>query len=294
MTADAQTLRQLEKNVRYQKSLGVAVELLTRDEIVSRVPFVKSDDLVGGTFGSRDGFIDPNGLTNAFLTRALAKGARYLNRAEVVDLVRGGAGRRVTAVKTTAGDFVAEFVINCAGPSAILIGRMAGVEVPVQPVRRQIAVTGPTDFLPRVIPMTIDLDTGLLIRRDGDGVSLAYSIPDEPPGFNLKFDPEFIELIAPMMMRRFPVLEPAGFNFSRCWAGCYEVTPDHHAILGESGVPGFLLCNGFSGHGIMHSLAAGLAMAELIVKGRAESIDIAPLSLRRFAEGKLLHEAAVL
>jgi sarcosine oxidase subunit beta len=294
MTADAQTLRQLEKNVRYQKSLGVAVELLTREEIVSRVPFVKSDDLVGGTFGSRDGFIDPNGLTNAFLTRALAKGARYLNRAEVVDLVRGGAGRRVTAVKTTAGDFVAEFVINCAGPSAILIGRMAGVEVPVQPVRRQIAVTGPTDFLPRVIPMTIDLDTGLLIRRDGDGVSLAYSIPDEPPGFNLKFDPEFIELIAPMMMRRFPVLEPAGFNFSRCWAGCYEVTPDHHAILGESGVPGFLLCNGFSGHGIMHSLAAGLAMAELIVKGRAESIDIAPLSLRRFAEGKLLHEAAVL
>jgi len=171
---------------------------------------------------------------------------------------------------------------------------MAGVEVPVQPVRRQIAVTGPTPFMPRVIPMTIDTDTGLLIRRDGDGTSLAYSIPDEPSGFNLKFDPEFVELIAPMMLQRFPVLEPAGFNFSRCWAGCYEVSPDHHAILGESGVPGFLLCNGFSGHGVMHSLAAGLAMAELIVKGRAESIAIAPLSLRRFAEGKLLHEGAVL
>ncbi len=294
MTAKQEHLMQLEKNIGYQQQLGVSVDLLNREEIAARVPFAKTDDLVGGSFGSRDGFIDPNGLTNAFLTRALAMGARYLSRTEVVGLVRGGVGERVRGVKTNAGDFFADFVINCVGPSAHKIGEMTGIEVPVQPVRRQIAVTGPTPFMPRVIPMTIDMDTGLLIRRDGDGTSLAYSIPDEPPGFNLKFDPEFVELIAPMMMQRFPILEPAGFNFSRCWAGCYEVSPDHHAILGESGVPGFLLCNGFSGHGVMHSLAAGLAMAELIVKGRAESIDIAPLSVRRFAEGMLLHEGTVL
>jgi sarcosine oxidase subunit beta len=292
MTAEQVTFQQLQRNVRFQQELGVSVELLTAGEIAARVPFVKTDDLVGGAFGKRDGFIDPNGLTNAFLTRALAMGARFLNRTSVVDLLR--EGERATGVKTNVGEFVAEFVINCAGPFANEIGKMAGIDVPVQAVRRQIAVTGPTDFLPRVIPMTIDADTGLLIRRDGDGVSLAYSIPDEPPGFNLKFDPEFVELIAPMMLRRFPVLESAGFNFSRCWAGCYEVSPDHHAIIGESGAPGFLLCTGFSGHGIMHSPAAGLAIAELIVKGRAESVDIAPLSLSRFAEGKLLHEGAVL
>ncbi len=294
MTAKQEHLRQLEKNIRYQQQLGVSVELLSREEIAARVPFVRTDDLAGGSFGSRDGFIDPNGLTNAFLTRALAMGSRYMNRTEVAGLMKGGRGEGVKGVKTNAGDFFAEYVINCAGPSANIIGKMAGIDVPVQPVRRQIAVTGPTPFMPRVIPMTIDIDTGLLIRRDGDGTSLAYSIPDEPPGFNLKFDPEFVELIAPMMMQRFPILEPAGFNFSRCWAGCYEVSPDHHAILGESGVPRFLLCNGFSGHGVMHSTAAGLAMAELIVKGRSESIDIAPLSVRRFAEGKLLHEGAVL
>jgi sarcosine oxidase subunit beta len=292
MTAEPEYLRQLEKNVRFQQRFGVAVNLLAAREIAARVPFVKTDDLVGGTFGSRDGFIDPNGLTNAFFTRALAKGAQFLNRMVVIDILR--QGKRVIGVKTSAGDFFADTVVNCAGPEAKLVANMVGVELPVEPIRRQIAVTGPIESLPRVIPMTIDADTGLLIRREGSAVSLAYSNPDEPPNLNLKFDPEFIEVIAPKMLKRFPVLEPAGFNFSRCWAGCYEVTPDHHAIIGESGVPGFLLCNGFSGHGVMHATAAGLALAELIVTGRSESIDIAPLALRRFAEGELLHEQAVL
>ncbi|MDZ7344372.1 MAG: FAD-binding oxidoreductase [candidate division KSB1 bacterium] len=292
MTAEPKRLRQMENNVRFQQQLGVAVELLTQKEIAARVPFVKTEDLAGGTFGSRDGFIDPNGLTNAFFTRALATRTQFLNRTTVTALVR--EGNRVRGIKTNGETFFAEFVVNCAGPEAKLIAEMAGVNLPVEPIRRQIAVTGPTEAVPRVIPMTIDADTGLLIRREGEAVSLAYSIPDEPPGLNLRFDPEFIEVIAPKMLKRFPILEPAGFNFSRCWAGCYEVTPDHHAILGESGVPGFLLCNGFSGHGIMHSPAAGLALADLIIKGRSESIDIAPLSLRRFAEGKLLHEGAVL
>jgi sarcosine oxidase subunit beta len=292
MTAEPARLQQMEKNVRFQKQLGVAVDLLTQKEIAERVPFVATEDLAGGTFGHRDGFIDPNGLANAFYTRALATGARFLNQTVVLDLLQ--QGKHVRGVKTSAGEFFADLVVDCAGPEASAIASMAGVDLPVQPIRRQIAVTGPIDTLPRVIPMTIDADTGLLIRREGDAISLAYSIPDEPPGLNLKFDPEFVEAIAPKMLKRFPVLEPAGFNFSRCWAGCYEVTPDHHAIIGESGVPGFLLCNGFSGHGIMHSPAAGLALAELIVKGKSESIDIAPLSLRRFAEGKLLHEGAVL
>lgn len=292
MTAEPAHLQQLEKNVRFQQQYGAAVELLTAREIADRVPFVKTDDLVGGSFGSRDGFIDPNGLTNAFFTRALAMGARSLQQTAVIDVLR--QGKRVIGVKTSGGDFFAETVVNCAGPEASVVANMAGAELPVQPVRRQIAVTGPIDTLPRLIPMTIDMDTGLLIRREGDAVSVAYSNPEEPPGLNQKFDPEFLEVIAPKMLRRFPILEPAGVNFSRCRAGCYEVTPDHHAIIGESGVPGFLLCNGFSGHGVMHAPAAGLAVAELIVKGRSENIDIAPLSLQRFAEGNLLHEGAVL
>ncbi|MEK7726886.1 MAG: FAD-dependent oxidoreductase, partial [candidate division KSB1 bacterium] len=120
-----------------------------------------------------------------------------------------------------------------------------------------------------------------------------YSNPEEPAGVNLKFDHAFIEVVAEKMLQRAPSLEAAGFNHSRCYAGCYEVTPDHHAIIGASGVPGFLLCNGFSGHGVMHAPAAGLALAEMIVFGKPDSIDLASLALARFKENRLLHESAV-
>jgi sarcosine oxidase subunit beta len=173
------------------------------------------------------------------------------------------------------------------------LARLAGVELPVQPIRRQVVVTGPEHSWPRVFPMLLDNDTGLVMRRDGEAIALIYSNPDEPAGMNLQFDPAQIEIVAEKMLQRAPSLEAAGFNYSRCWAGCYEVSPDHHAIIGESGVPGFLLCNGFSGHGIMHAPAAGLALAEMIVFGQARSIDLAPLAYSRFAENRLLHEAAV-
>ena len=292
MTADSGRMRHLEGNVRFQDALGAAVDLLTPEDLAERVPFVKTDDLVGGTFGGRDGFIEPNGLTQAFLSGAQKLGAQFLNQTTVTDLLR--RGNRVSGVQTNAGEFLADLVVNCAGPQASIVADMAGVDLPVQPIRRQIAVTGPIATIPPRIPMTVDADTGLLIRRHGEAVAMAYSNPDEPAGLNVKFDPDFIEVIAPKLTARFPILEPAGIDFSRCRAGCYEVTPDHHAIIGESGVPGFMLCNGFSGHGIMHAPAAGLLLAEMITKGRTESLDVTPLALRRFADGKLLHEGAVL
>lgn len=292
LTTDESRWQVLKQNVAFQKAHGVAVELLSREQTAAKIPFAKTDDLIGGSFGQRDGFIDPNGLVNAYLTRALAMGAHYLPNMQVTDLIREDG--RVTGVKTTADDFRAEKVVNCAGPWAKEIARIAGVDLPVEPVRRQIVVTGPTDKVPRVIPMIVDTDTGLVARREGDGVSLVYSNPDEPPGQRWIFDPDFVEVVAPKMLHRFPILEDAGIDFRKSWAGCYEVSPDHHAIIGESGVPGFYLCNGFSGHGVMHAPAAGLLLAEMLVNGRAETLDISPLSLRRFAEGRLLHEVNVL
>ncbi|MFQ5629202.1 MAG: NAD(P)/FAD-dependent oxidoreductase [bacterium] len=292
VTADENRWRVLWQNVAFQKEHGVSVELLTQNQVAEKIPFAKTDDLIGGSFGARDGFIDPNGLLNAFLTRALAMGAQYQPNAKVTDLIRQNGS--IVGVKTTACDFRAEKIVNCAGPWAKEIAQMAGVDLPVEPVRRQIVVTGPTDKVPRVFPMIVDTDTGLLARREGDGVGLAYSNPDEPPGQRWIFDPDFIEVIAPKMLKRFPILEDAGIDFRKSWAGCYEVTPDHHAIIGESGVQGFYLCNGFSGHGVMHAPAAGYLLAEMLVKGKSEKLDIASLSLRRFAEGKLLHEVNVL
>jgi len=291
MTSDKQRFEHMRGAARFQQELGVSVAVLAREEIAACVPFIKTEDLLGGTFGSRDGFIDANGLTNAYFTRACARGVQYLKLVEVQAFIK--QNKRTVGVKTTAGDFFAEFVVNCCGPFAQDLARLAGVDLPVEAIRRQVVITGPEHSWPRVLPMLIDSDTGLVMRRDGEAIALIYSNPEEPAGMNLKFDHEYIEIVAQKMLQRAPSLETAGFNHSRCWAGCYEVSPDHHAIIGASGVPGFLLCNGFSGHGVMHAPAAGLALAEMIVQGRPSSIDLAPLALTRFAENRLLHESAV-
>ncbi len=124
--------------------------------------------------------------------------------------------------------------------------------------------------------MTIDADSGVLIRREGNRVLIACSNPDEPAGFNTAFDPDFPLRIAEPLEARFPAVAAAGLDLRRSWAGLYEVTPDHHAILGPvAGVPGFLVAGGFSGHGVMHAPAAGRAVAEMIVRGRSESVDVA-------------------
>jgi len=291
MTNTQQRFEQMKNAARFQQELGVAVVLLAREEISERVPFIKTEDVIGGTFGKHDGFIDPNGLTNAYFTRARAMGVQYMKNVEVNAFIK--QNNKAVGVKTAAGDFQAEFIVNCCGPFAKELAQIAGVALPVEAIRRQVVITGPVLHWPRVIPMLIDSDTGLVLRREGEAIALIYSNPEEPPGVNMKFDPEFIEVVATKMLQRAPGLEAAGFDYSRCWAGCYEVTPDHHAIIGESGVPGFLLCNGFSGHGVMHAPAAGLALAEMIAFGKPDCIDVAPLALRRFSENKFHHEQAV-
>ena len=143
--------------------------------------------------------------------------------------------------------------------------------------------------------MTIDADSGVLVRREGDRILIAYSNPDEPPGFDLSFDPEFVHRFAEPLERRFPPVAAGGIDPRRSWSGLYEVTPDHHAVLGGvPGLSGLLLANGFSGHGVMHAPAAGRLVAEMIVRGRAESADVSPLALDRFARGALIHETMVL
>jgi sarcosine oxidase subunit beta len=290
VTAEKSHFEQLQRNVRFQQQLGVAVQPLSREEIAERFRFFKTDDIVGGSFGSRDGFIDPGGLTNAFYSRLLKSGAKFLSDTLATGLLK--FDKKIVGVVTDRGEIRADIVVNAAGAHAGTIAEYAGVEVPVQPIRSNIAVSGPTPELPRIIPMIVDIDAGLLIRREGEGIGYAWTNPDEPPGFNSRFDADFIELIAPKIERRFPNLIDAGINFSKCWAGLYPETPDHHAILGESGVPGFLLAAGFGGHGIMHGPAAGKAMSELIATGKSESVDITPFSLERFKSGKLNLELA--
>lgn len=292
VTAEKENLEQLHKNIDFQKRLGVTVEEISNAQIKENYPYVHADDLLGGSFGSRDGFIDSGGLTNAFYSKVLAMGGKMRAATQATGLLK--SSNRVNGVETDKGNIHAEIVVNAAGAYAAKVTDWAGIDLPVHPHRSNIAVTGPTPDLPRVIPMTIDMDTGLLIRREGQGVGYAWTNPAEPEGFSSQFDPDFIEHIAPKIEKRFSQLLEAGIDFSKCWAGLYPETPDHHAILGKSGVDGFLLATGLGGHGIMHAAAVGFVLSELIATGKVETIDIAPFHLDRFKTGRLNIEKAKL
>lgn len=292
VTGDPAKLRAMESAAAWQRARGVEVEVLDAKGIGARAPWL-AGPIAGGTFGARDGFIDPGGLCNFFLREATRSGVKIRYGAEVTAIDREATG--ALRLRTAAGEITARTVVNAAGPWARRVAEMAGVDLPVVPVRRHILMTGPCAALPPLIPMTIDADSGVLVRREGERILIAYSNPDEPPGFDSSFDPAFAERVAGPVEKRFPAVAEAGIDRRRSWAGLYEVTPDHHSVLGAvPGVPGFLLANGFSGHGVMHSPAAGRAVAELIVRGRSESVDIAALSIERFARGALIHEQMVL
>ena len=292
LTSDPARFSAMQTAAAFQKARGVSVDVLDAREVRARAPYA-AGDIAGGTFGPRDGFIDPGGLTNFFLREATRAAVRVRYGAEVTAIERDGSGTfRLT---TASGAVEASTVVDAAGPYAGRVATLVGADVPVVPVRRHILVSGPTTALPAEIPMTIDADTGVLIRREGKRVLIAYSNPDEPPGFNAAFDPEFALRIAEPLDTRFPAVGDAGIDPKRSWAGLYEVTPDHHAILGPvAGVPGFLVVAGFSGHGIMHAPAAGRAAAELILRGRSGSVDVSALALERFARGEAIHETMVL
>src|SRR5919108_3582061 len=290
VTGDPARLRAMQSAAAWQRERGVPVEMLDAKGVRARAPWL-GGSVAGGTFGPRDGFIDPGRLCNFFLGEALRGGARIRYCSEVLEIGREPAGD--FRLRTASGELIANALVNAAGPWAKQVAAMAGVQVPVEPVRRHILLTGPCTALPPLIPMTIDADSGVLIRREGDRILVAYSNPDEPPGFNLAFDPAFAERVAAPLQERFPDAAEAGIDTRRSWAGLYEVTPDHHAIVGQA-APGFFLANGFSGHGVMHAPAAGRAVAELIMRGRSESVDIAALSIDRFARGELIHERMVL
>ena len=290
-TGDEQTEASLRRAYELQRSLGVTTEWLAPDEIVARAPLVRAEGLRAGTFHARDGFIDPHGVLAALTAEARSRGATLLTRAEVSAIERSASSYMLA---TGAGEVQADWVVDAAGPHAAEVAALAGVGIPVEPVRRNLA------FLPdepgELIPMCVDLDTGVLVRREvGGGFVLAYSNPDDAPGFDDSVDPKFLEDLAARIGDRFPSLEDHTIDPHHCWAGLYPETPDHHAIIGVAAeAERFVVCAGFGGHGIMHAPAAGLAVAELIVDGACSTFELDALRPTRFADGDLVVETAVL
>jgi sarcosine oxidase subunit beta len=284
----------LRANGEKQRAHGVTnVEMLGREEIIDMVPELSNDDIVGGSFCPADGFVDPYSVMTGFSKRARQRGARVMLNAEVtgIDLENS----RVAGVTTSRGKISTRAVVNAAGPWAAPVAKMAGFDLPVVPLRRQIVKTEAFRPLPSPLPMVIDMSNGFHFRREGESILMAWPDPEETYGFRTDFDYSFIEKILPLAVRRVPAFADAEVNPRRCWAGMYEVTPDHHAIIGRApGIDGFYLANGFSGHGVMHSPATGKIVSELILDGAPSLFNASMLGAERFAEGKLLEETAVL
>jgi sarcosine oxidase, subunit beta len=195
---------------------------------------------------------------------------------------------RVQSVKTKDQEISTPLVVNAGGPYAASIGEMVGVNIPVKPLRRQVFITAPFHLTDRPIPLTIDFHRGWYFRQEGKGILLSGPLDGES-SFNLNIDYEAMAEASEKAMYRVPVLEKA--RVARGWAGLYEISPDHHAILGKvPEVEGFILANGFSGHGFQHSPAVGKVIAELIVDGKTTTIDVSSLSIERFGREELLLE----
>jgi len=280
----------------YQKQVVMGLEtarLVTAEEIRNLFPQLRSDDIVGGSFCSTDGFVDPYSAMIGFMTWATDHGAHLWKHTQVTGIRRDGQG--IAAVETSRGPVAVRKVVNAAGPWAAAVASMAGVDLPVQPLRRMLVPTEPFDQFPHTAPMIIDMSNGFHFRPEALGFLLAWNDPEEMPGYETDFEPSFIEKILTRAADRVPIFENLAVNPKRAWAGLYEMTPDHHPILGEvPGVPGLFLANGFSGHGVMHAPATGKILSDLILTGKTSLIDASLLNLSRFAEGRMIEETAVL
>ena len=284
----------LRANYEKQVAMGLKnVRLVEGSEIRQRFPQLSGDDIVGGSFCSTDGFVDPYSAMNGFMSWAADHGATLWKSAVVTGVVRDERG--VAGVETTRGPIATRKVVNCAGAWARSVAAMAGVELPVEPLRRMLVPSEPFDEFPHTAPMIIDMSNGFHFRPESRGFLLAWNDPEETPGFKTDFEPSFVEKILTRAADRVPCFANLPVNPKRAWAGLYEMTPDHHPILGETpGVLGFFLANGFSGHGVMHAPATGKILSDLILTGKTELIDASLLNLARFAEGRMIHETAVL
>jgi sarcosine oxidase subunit beta len=276
-------------NVALQRSLGVDVALLSPEETHRRFPYLSTDDLLGATYSRRDGYADPYLVTTAMAARARDLGVEIRTGCEVVGVRRSGTG--VEGVTTSAGTLEAPVVVLAAGAWTGVVARLAGVDVPVTPLRRSKFITAPLPFerIPAATPFVIDPHQGISLRREGAGLLLGIGRPDDAPSFGTEVDWTLTEPLIERAVRRAPALAEAGLM--RGWAGLYEMTPDQTGIVSAvEGVAGLHVIAGFSGHGFMHGPIAGQLMAELIVDGRASTVDITPLALDRFARGELIVE----
>ncbi|OYR57179.1 NAD(P)/FAD-dependent oxidoreductase [Halorubrum halodurans] len=302
LARSAETAAQFRENVEMQRELGAESELLTPAEATEHCPGLDPDPFVAATYNPDDGIADPNLAVQGYAEAARELGVEIRTKTAVADLHREG-DRVVGADLRPVGSgdskrHDVDCVVNAAGAWAATVGGMAGVDLPIAPRRRQIAVVDPTPPVPESVPLTIDLETGSYFRPEREGVALVGGHfegdddPDQDPdaydeGMDMEWAARAVENAA-------EYAEYFGLDtrIQRGWAGLYAVTPDHHPIVEET-LPGLVTVAGFSGHGFQHAPASGRIAADLVVDGETDLLDVSPLSGDRFERGDTLTERSV-
>jgi sarcosine oxidase, subunit beta len=257
------------------------------EEVARLNPAVSVEGVRGGVYCPTDGFIRPLEILRGYTLAAARLGVRF-ERGVEVEGFRKNEGGRVVSVLTSRGEFSGRSFVNAAGAWAGEVGRMAGVRVPVTPLRRQVAITGACDLLPEEMPMTIFVGDGFHLRVRDRRVLLLW--PDEPrteDPFGANVEDEWVCEVVRRARERVPCLKEVEVERGACWAGLYEMSPDRHALLGRAaGLDNFYLANGSSGHGVMHSPALGQLLSEIILDGETGTLDVDALRPARFDEGE--------
>ncbi|MFN8589216.1 MAG: FAD-binding oxidoreductase [Candidatus Eisenbacteria bacterium] len=279
-----------QQQAEFQRGLGLDVRTLTPADASAIVPEVNMEGVLGGTFCPTDGLGDPHMVTQAYEARARELGAKFLFERPATGLLM--EGDKVVGVRTSQGDIHAPLVVNAAGPYAAEIARWAGVDLPVLPYRRHCFITQPLPWVHEKLPMIVDMQSGVYMHRESGGMLLGLADKNEPSGFDTSVNWDFLEQVVGPAMERVPGLETAEIKTG--WAGLYETTPDHNAVLGPvQGLSGLLLANGFSGHGFMQAPGVGQLIAEWVVDGKP-SLDLSGLAFERFRDGRVALEANVI
>lgn len=281
-----------EHAVALQRRLGVDTQWLPGDALRERFPRMSLDDVVAGTYHDRDGLVDPSGVVGGYAAACRRMGALVVTGTPVVAI--GVEGGSVRSVVTKEGEIATPVVVNAAGPWAARIGKMAGVNLPIEPTHQQLFTTGPLPDLSPDLPVVIFPFQGLGFHREGEGILTGMTGSTVmAQAFYVYVDRTWEALHRDAVIERLPGVENARI-VSR-WAGLYGMTPDLHPILGcIPAIDGFYCIAGFSGHGLMHGPISGLLLSEEIVDGTARSIDIGPLRIGRFDQEQNVAERYVI
>lgn len=278
-------LAAFEDAIAIQNDRGVPSRLIDPGEARRLCPYLVTDGVLAAAFSPTDGYAVPSAVVGGYADAARRLGASVHTGCGVVgiDTTDGtdGAGARITAVRTERGTVETSTVVCTAGAWSAQIGRMAGVDLPVVPLRRQIALTPPLTPQPPRIPFTIDYGSTFYVHNNATGLLLGMADPHQPPGFDTTYTEDWL----PQLRRAAAAISPelAGVPLTGGWAGLYEMTPDCNAVIGEAPHVGrFLYAAGFSGHGFLQGPAVGEVIRDLYL-GRTPPVDVAAFDAARFS-----------